>query len=193
MKIIAGLGNPGSRYEATRHNAGFHVVDTLARELGLSWKNSQFQASVAQGNIENETILLVKPLTFMNDSGVAIGKIIRYYKIPLQQILIIFDDLDLPAGKVRVREKGSAAGHHGMESIIAHLSSQEFPRIKVGIGRPANGKVEIIDFVLGAPKGDDSIILQEGESIAAQAALLWARTDIAAAMNALSVPRKPDH
>ncbi len=192
MKIIAGLGNPGSRYEATRHNAGFHVVDSIARELNLSWKNSQFQASVAQGTFENETILLVKPLTFMNDSGVAIGKIVRYYKISLQQLLIIFDDLDLPAGKVRVREKGSAAGHHGMESIIAHLSSQEFPRIKVGIGRPANGKIEVIDFVLGAPKGDDSIILQEGESLAAQAALLWARSDITSAMNTVNAIRKTE-
>ena len=154
MKIIAGLGNPGAEYEHTRHNMGFDVVDELARRWGVTlWKesmNAQIAALVRGG----EKVLLVKPLTYMNNSGEAVGAIARYYKTGPEDIFIICDDLDLPPGKTRIRQKGASGGHNGIKSLIAHLGTEEFNRFRIGVGHPQDGHT-VIQHVLGRPYGED--------------------------------------
>ena len=146
--LIVGLGNPGQKYAANRHNVGFQCVDELAVRHGLSWRQvMRFKSSLADGRIGAHRVLLVKPLTFMNDSGAAVGPLARYYKVPPERILIIYDDLDLPLGRLRLRPGGSSGGHNGINSLIAHLNTQEFPRLRIGIGRPTYG--DPIDYVLG--------------------------------------------
>ncbi|MEK7141492.1 MAG: aminoacyl-tRNA hydrolase [Patescibacteria group bacterium] len=144
MKLIVGLGNPGREYESTRHNIGFMIVDKLAHELGgidAPWKeDSARKAMVARVG----DVILAKPLTFMNNSGLAVGALLRFYKLAPQDLWVLHDDIDLPLGKIRIRERGSAGGHHGIESIIAVVKSDAFVRFRMGIGR---GK-SIVDFVL---------------------------------------------
>lgn len=148
--LIVGLGNPGARYDGTRHNVGFLVLDTLAGRLGLSLNRAQDKALQSRANIAGRQVVLAKPITFMNVSGEAVGKLTRYYKIPSHKVLIVHDDLDLPTGKVRLRARGGHGGHNGMRSITQHLKgSQDFPRLKIGIGRPA-GQLPVASFVLQA-------------------------------------------
>lgn len=147
MKAIIGLGNPGNRYDKTKHNIGFMVVDQIAEKFNLSFKKSVFSAEVADFFYEGEKILLVKPLTFMNESGQAVGPLMTYYGLDISDIVVICDDLDMPTGKVRLRQKGSAGGHNGLKSLIAHLKSEAFFRIKVGIGRP-KGALDVVGHVL---------------------------------------------
>lgn len=147
MKMIVGLGNPGMKYERTRHNVGFMVVDELSYRYQLPWKKVKQNGMVAIGMIGSEKVLLVKPLTFMNESGLCVGPLMDYYDIAVEDLIVIYDDLDLPVGKIRLRTKGSAGGHNGMKSIIQHLKTQEFNRIRVGVDRPRNG--EVIHHVLG--------------------------------------------
>jgi peptidyl-tRNA hydrolase, PTH1 family len=174
MKLIAGLGNPGIQYAQTRHNAGFHAVDVLAERAGWPWASSRERALVAQGVSGGEKIVLVKPQTYMNDSGVSVGALMRFFKLPLSDLLVICDDLDLPNGRVRLRERGSAGGQRGMESIIAHVGGNAFARLRVGIGRPADSRHAIIDYVLGIPPMEEREVLAEAEARAAEAALVWA-------------------
>ncbi|MGP1585618.1 MAG: aminoacyl-tRNA hydrolase [Schwartzia sp. (in: firmicutes)] len=139
MKLIAGLGNPGSEYAATKHNVGFMLVDALAKETGAeNWKTKQ-DALVAETRIGGEKVLLVKPLTYMNESGRAIGALLSWYKLPLQDLIVLHDDMDIPVGTVRLRKKGSAGGHNGMKSILYHVQDEHFPRVRIGIGRPPAG------------------------------------------------------
>ena len=146
--LIVGLGNPGPQYAANRHNVGFQCVDELAARHGLSWRRSaRFKCNLADGHIGRHRVLLVKPLTFMNDSGTAVGPLSHYYKVPPERILVVYDDLDLPLGRLRLRPGGSSGGHNGINSLIAHLNTQEFPRLRIGIGRPVYG--DPIDYVLG--------------------------------------------
>lgn len=148
MKMIVGLGNPGKQYELTRHNVGFLCLDKLQERYNLMFKfESSFNAMVATANIGGEKCVFVKPQTYMNLSGEAVGKILKYYKVEIQDMLVIYDDMDLPFGSLRLREKGSAGGHNGIKNIIAHLSTQEFKRIRVGISGHAN--IEAKDYVLG--------------------------------------------
>ncbi|MEN9216529.1 MAG: aminoacyl-tRNA hydrolase [Gloeomargarita sp. HHBFW_bins_162] len=136
FQLIVGLGNPGSKYELTRHNIGFMAVDLLAKEWGISWQEkTKLHGWIAQGN----DVILLKPNTYMNHSGQAVQAVCHWFKIMPRYVLVIYDDLDLPFGKIRLRKNGSAGGHNGMKSIIQHLGTQEFPRLRIGIGRPLVG------------------------------------------------------
>jgi PTH1 family peptidyl-tRNA hydrolase len=151
IKLIVGLGNPGQQYEKTRHNAGFLFLDALASELGCSWSNeSRFQGLFAEGSVVNGKVMLLKPHTFMNRSGQSVGKIARYYKLIPEEILVVHDELDFNPGVVKLKKDGGHAGHNGLRDIIAHLGSNEFYRLRIGIGRPAVGAV-VADFVLSLP------------------------------------------
>ncbi|NLW07976.1 MAG: aminoacyl-tRNA hydrolase [Clostridia bacterium] len=148
--MVVGLGNPGRRYETTRHNAGFMVADLLADELACSFELSKKHHSlVAKAHLNETGILVAKPLTFMNNSGRAVASLARWYHIEASEILVIYDDLDLPLGRLRIRPGGSAGGHRGMQSIINALQTTVIPRVKIGIGRPATGETDdVIDYVL---------------------------------------------
>lgn len=162
MKLIAGLGNPGKEYEHTRHNMGFDVVDELAsRWHVLNWKEA-FKAEIATVVVHGEKVCLMKPLTYMNLSGEAVGTAARFYKIDAEDIWVICDDLDLPAGRTRIRKKGSAGGHNGLKSIIAHLGTQNFTRFRIGVGHPQDGHT-VVDHVLGRPYGEDIARIAEAK------------------------------
>lgn len=147
--IIAGLGNPGAKYEMTRHNAGFLAIDMLAMKQNKEIKRLKFHALTCDAEIEGKKCLLMKPQTFMNNSGEAIGEAAKFYKIPPQNIIVLSDDISLDVGKIRIRRKGSAGGHNGLKSIIAHLDSEDFPRVKIGVGKKPNAYMDLADWVLG--------------------------------------------
>lgn len=147
--IIAGLGNPGAKYEMTRHNAGFLAIDMLAMKQNKEIKRLKFHALTCDAEIEGKKCLLMKPQTFMNNSGEAIGEAAKFYKIPPQNIIVLSDDISLDVGKIRIRRKGSAGGHNGLKSIIAHLGSEDFPRVKIGVGKKLNAYMDLADWVLG--------------------------------------------
>lgn len=147
--IIAGLGNPGAKYEMTRHNAGFLAIDMLAMKQNKEIKRLKFHALTCDAEIEGKKCLLMKPQTFMNNSGEAIGEAAKFYKIPPQNIIVFSDDISLDVGKIRIRRKGSAGGHNGLKSIIAYLGSEDFPRVKIGVGKKPNAYMDLADWVLG--------------------------------------------
>ena len=149
------LGNPGPRYAGTRHNAGFLAADELAREKGVKIARLRFRAMTGRIELGGAGVLLMKPQTYMNESGQAVGQAARFYKIPPQRVLVVSDDINLPCGKLRIRERGSAGGHNGLKSVIAHLGSEDFPRIRIGVGAPPQGGAEQIDWVLGVPRNAD--------------------------------------
>ncbi len=148
VKLVVGLGNPGKQYAWTRHNVGFMVIDYLAERLGIKVDRIKFKSVIGEGFLDTEKIVLAKPQTYMNLSGEAVFDMVQWYKPDFADILVIFDDMDLPVGKLRLRMKGSAGGHNGMKSIIYMLQSDEFPRLRIGIGRPENERIESVDFVL---------------------------------------------
>ncbi|GAC1656905.1 MAG: aminoacyl-tRNA hydrolase [Ktedonobacteraceae bacterium] len=186
MKLVVGLGNPGSQYEQTRHNVGFRVVDKLAAKLGWRWTERRSRAVLAGGNLGAEKVLLIKPLTSMNLSGEAVGELIRWYKLQAEDILVVCDDLDLPVGKVRLRTAGSAGGHNGLDNIIAHLHTNKFPRLRVGIGRPINTRKDPISYVLGVPTHDERILLETGEDRAVEGIRLAITQGLATTMNVVN-------
>ena len=186
MRLIIGLGNPGAQYEHTRHNVGFRVVDGLAAHYGWKWER-RGRAMLASGMIGHEKVVLIKPLTYMNNSGEAVGELVHWYKLQPEDILVIYDDLDLPTGKVRLRAKGSAGGHNGLDNIIRHVHTNQFLRLRVGIGRPVNQRIETINYVLGIPPTDERIVQQMGENRAAQAVPLIIQKGVDAAMNAINL------
>ncbi len=145
--MIVGLGNPGPAYRNTRHNFGFLAVDELADELNIQVKRLKFKAMIGEGRFNGNKVVLVKPMTFMNESGRAVAPLLRYFKLPLSNLLVIHDDLDLPLGTLRLRPSGGTSGQRGMASIITHLGTQEFPRMRLGIGRPP-GQMDPVDYVL---------------------------------------------
>jgi peptidyl-tRNA hydrolase, PTH1 family len=169
MKLVIGLGNPGAEYERTRHNVGFRVVDKLAAKHGWKWNERRSRAVLASGTIGSEKVVLVKPLTFMNLSGQTVGELVRWYKVSPEDVLVVYDELDLPVGKIRLRAEGSAAGHNGLRDIIAHLHTNQFPRLRVGIGHPRSSRIRGRDHVLSAPSGDERILLETGEDRAVDA------------------------
>jgi peptidyl-tRNA hydrolase, PTH1 family len=185
MKLIVGLGNPGAQYEQTRHNVGFRVLDTMASQRNWQWER-RGRAMLSTGTIGSEKVVLVKPLTYMNNSGEAVGELLRWHKLQPDDLLVIYDDLDLAIGRVQLKAGGSAAGHNGMSSIIHHLHTNTFPRLRVGIGRPANPRIETIDYVLGLPAADERIQLEAGESRAVDAIPLVLEQSIDAAMNIIN-------
>jgi PTH1 family peptidyl-tRNA hydrolase len=145
--LIVGLGNPGQEYENTRHNLGFRVINELASRLGLGSLKSKHQSFIGEGVIAGHKVLLAEPQTFMNNSGLAARELLSWYKIDVKKLIVIYDDVDLEVGQIRVREKGSAGGHHGIESLIAHVGTSEFARVRIGIGRE-NLTGDVADYVL---------------------------------------------
>ncbi len=181
MKLIVGLGNPGPKYETTRHNLGFIVADLVADALGVEIAKRGFCGLVAETFYSGEKLFLFKPQTYMNRSGEAVREIAAYYKIENGDILVIADDLDLPQGRLRLRSKGASGGHNGLKSLIAALGGENFPRLKLGINHPRQAGV--IDYVLGHFENGEWEELAPVLEIAAQAALFWASDGIEAAMN----------
>ncbi len=197
-KLIVGLGNPGRKYARNRHNVGFRCLDRLAQAHGLSFgsgvlslrrpepvkgsKGRRAKASLALGKIADVGVVLAKPLTYMNLSGQAVGQLASFYKLSLEDILVIYDDLDLPLGTIRLRPEGGSGGHKGMRSIIEALGSQAFPRLRVGIGRPPGN--DAISYVLSDFTADEQIMLESVYKRVVAAVELFLREGVEAAMNA---------
>lgn len=181
--IIAGLGNPGQKYEHTRHNAGFMAADALADKTGVKISRLRFQALCGEAMIGSTRALLMKPTTFMNNSGEAIAQAARFYKIPPEHILIFSDDISLEPGRLRVRAKGSAGGHNGLKSIISLLGSESFPRIKIGVGQKPDTDYDLADWVLGRLGERESLLLKEACTRAAEAASMIVCGKMEQAMN----------
>lgn len=176
MKMIVGLGNPGKQYETTRHNVGFMAIDQVASDHQLNWSlDTKFQAKVATAIINGEKVVFVKPMTYMNESGQAVEAIRHYYKVDPADILILYDDLDLPIGKLRLRQSGSAGGHNGIKSIIAQLGKQNFKRLRIGIDRPKQQSV--VDYVLGKVTDDEKEKLDAAFTRAQEAVEKWIQQD----------------
>ena len=186
MKIVVGLGNPGRQYAGTRHNVGFDVIDYLAKGPGVGSFRSAFQSDVAEATEGGEKMLLVKPQTFMNLSGRAVRAILDFYKLTPTDLLVVCDDYNLPLGKLRVRAKGSAGGQNGLRNIQDQLGTDEYPRLRIGIGQPAPG--EAVDFVLTRFKPGERTAVEDAIANAANGVLLWVRQGLAACMNRVNGP-----
>ena len=181
--IIAGLGNPGAKYEMTRHNAGFLAIDLLAIKEGFDVKKLRHHALTADVNINGKRCLVMKPQTMMNNSGEAVGEAARFYKIPAENVIIIYDDISLDVGQTRIRRKGSAGGHNGIKSIIAHLGSEDFPRIKVGVGKKPTPEYDLVNWVLGRFPKEQEADLKSALENTASAVRLMVDGQIDKAMN----------
>lgn len=181
--IIAGLGNPGTKYEDTRHNCGFMSVETLAEMYKTEIKRLKFKSLTAEITIADKRCLIMKPTTFMNNSGEAIGEAASFYKIPPEKIIVIYDDINLDVGRLRIRQKGSDGGHNGMKSIILHLNSDNFPRIRVGVGKKPHPDYDLADWVLSRFTKEEGEKLEPALTNAAKAAELIVQGKINEAMN----------
>ena len=182
MIILAGLGNPGRKYEKTRHNAGFDTIDLIAEKYGIRIGTEKFRGLCGTGLIDGEKVMLLKPQTFMNLSGECIGAACAYYGIdPVTGLVVICDDINLPPGRLRIRTKGSAGGHNGLKNIIACLGTQEFARIRIGVG--SSGEDGLVDFVLGRFTPADREIMEKSYARAAEAAAAMVTRDIQSVMN----------
>ena len=159
--LLVGLGNPGSKYESTRHNMGWLALDSLMEKEKFTLNKLRFKAWTGMLDYKGHKILVMKPQTYMNLSGESVGEAARFYKIPPEHVLVISDDIDLPAGRLRIRPGGSAGGHNGLKNIIQHLGSDKFPRIKVGVGSPKQAGFEVVDWVIGKPMGEDQKVLTD--------------------------------
>ena len=186
MYIIAGLGNPGREYDMTRHNIGFEVIDYMADQFNVKINKLKFKALYGEVNIAGEKVYLMKPQTFMNLSGEAIREFSAFFKIPAENIIIINDDISLERGKIRIRRKGSAGGHNGLKSIIYQLQTDEFPRIKMGVGAPTHEDYDLADFVLGRFSKEEIPILEDAIIKASKAAEEIIKKGIDSAMNKYS-------
>lgn len=182
MYIIAGLGNPGKEYVGTRHNAGFMVIDKLAAEYNIHMDIAKHKGICGKGMIEGNRVVLVKPQTYMNLSGECIALVMNYYKAELSDLIVVFDDISLAPGRLRLRPKGSAGGHNGVKSIIAHLGTQDFWRIKVGVGDKPKG-YELVDWVLGRFSQADRALMEEGACTACRALRVLMNDGMEAGMN----------
>jgi PTH1 family peptidyl-tRNA hydrolase len=189
MKIIVGLGNPGAKYSGTRHNIGFEVIDYLAAAPGCTPFREKFEAFVAEFKEGEETVLLIKPLTFMNLSGRAVRAILDFYKLPVEQLLIVCDDFNLPLGKLRIRMKGSHGGQNGLRNIQEQLGTDAYNRLRIGVGQPAPG--DAVDFVLSRFKPGERSATEEAVAQAAQAVLVWIRQGVEASMNRFNGSEDP--
>jgi peptidyl-tRNA hydrolase, PTH1 family len=182
VKLVAGLGNPGARYRGTRHNVGFAALDRLAQRLCVAVDREKFHALAAECQRGQEKILLLKPLTFMNLSGDSVARAARNRLDAPEDLLVIYDDVDLPLGKIRLRPHGSAGGHNGMKSIIERLGTQDFPRLRIGIGKDP-GAAELTGHVLGKFRPDERPVVDDAIDRAAEAVMVWLDEGITTAMN----------
>ena len=190
MYVIAGLGNPGKKYEHTRHNMGFLVLDALASRLGVRVSKIKHKALIGEGNIAGEKVLLVKPQTYMNLSGESLREVMSYYKVPIENLIVIYDDLDLEVGTLRIRKKGSAGSHNGMKSVIYQLQDDSFPRVRVGIGDD-NG-VDRKDYVTGNVSKEDAEVLAKTIETAADAVTSMVADGVDIAMNKYNTKKKKE-
>jgi PTH1 family peptidyl-tRNA hydrolase len=181
VKLIVGLGNPGPRYTQNRHNAGYQCLERIAQRYDMTVGKVMFKAYVARGQIGDHKVVLARPLTFMNLSGLAVRPLLRWYHLLLDDLLVIYDDLDLPLGSIRLRQKGGSGGHKGMGSIIQALGSQDFSRLRIGIGRPVHGEPE--NYVLNDFRPDEWAIMEGAFDQAAAAVASFVAEGVAAAMN----------
>ena len=189
--IIAGLGNPTLQYEGTRHNAGFDVIDTLAGKYNISVDGRKNRALIGKGIIEGKKVILAKPQTYMNLSGESLGGLVDYYKVDEEsEFLVVYDDISLDVGQLRIRKKGSAGGHNGMKNIISHLGTEVFPRIKVGVGEKPK-KYDLADYVLSRFSKEERAIMEEGYQKAVEAVEMILRGEMDEAMNKFNRKVKP--
>jgi len=188
MKVIVGLGNPGPKYRGTRHNVGFDVVDYLAQGPAVSAFRSRFQAQIAESTEDGLQLLLVKPETFMNLSGRSVRELVDFYKLPLDDVLVVCDDINLPLGKLRMRANGSHGGHNGLRNIQEQLGTVEYPRLRIGVDAPTLIDDGAIDHVLGRFRPNEKDAIADAIPKAAISALLWAREGIGRAMNRTNGP-----
>ena len=184
VTLIVGLGNPGKEYAGTRHNVGFDVADRLIDEYRIDGPTRFGKALIGKGKIGDRRVIVMKPMTFMNLSGEAVRYCLDYYKLdPKESLVVISDDIDLPAGKLRIREKGSAGGHNGLKNIIECCGTQEFARIRVGVGGKPHPDADLADHVLGHPKGGEAKAIEEAKDRAAKAVVLLLSEGIQHAMS----------
>lgn len=183
MKLIVGLGNIGKEYANTRHNIGFMVADKIAEKHALTFNKEEREANWAEFRIGGEKIILIKPTTYMNESGRAVGAYAHFYGIEPENIAIIQDDMDLPVGTIRIRKKGSSGGHNGIKSIQSHLGTETFPRFKIGIGHPQHEQQVVIDHVLHRFQGEDKTAIDNAVANMAEAVEAWLTDDIENVMN----------
>lgn len=160
MYAVIGLGNPGLKYRGTRHNVGFDAIDALAKRNNISISKIKHKAIYGETNINGEKVLFIKPQTYMNNSGMTVLDVQKFYKIPIENIIVIYDDIDIDVGSLRIRKKGSGGSHNGMRSIIYHLQNDNFPRVRIGVGRPKNNE-DLADYVLNKFSKDDRIVIDE--------------------------------
>lgn len=180
--VIAGLGNPGKKYDNTRHNVGFDTIDLLSAKFNIKVSKVKYKALWGDGTVGGEKVLLAKPQTFMNLSGESIRELVDWYKVPMSNLILVYDDVDLAVGKIRVRAKGSSGTHNGMRSILYHIQSEDFPRVRIGIGRPPEGW-DMADFVLSKFNADDRKLIDESIKKAAEAIEAIIKSGAEAAMN----------
>lgn len=184
LYLIVGLGNPGIRYARTRHNVGFQLVERLAGRWRAAWKlEKKFHASVARTRRHGHAVLLGRPQTFMNESGEAAGALAAFYRVPLARFLVAVDDADLALGEIRLRARGSSGGHHGLKSVERHLASRDYPRLRIGIGRAADGRREITDYVLAPFEKSEGPVLEAVLAAATGQVECWLDDGIEQAMN----------
>ena len=186
MKLIVGLGNPGRQYAKTRHNVGFWVIDQLSEQWGIPVTKEKWKGEVGEGFVHGEKVILLKPMTYMNLSGESVRPAFDWLKLDLDELCVIYDDLDLPRGQIRLRLKGSSGGHNGMKSIIHHLGSDQFKRIKIGIDRPA-GNLSVPDYVLSPFYKEELEEVLDAVDRAKEAVNEWVKTDFLQAMNQYNV------
>src|ERR1700722_18925329 len=191
LHLIVGLGNPGAKYARTRHNVGFQLVEMLAERWRAGWTaEKRFQARLARAERNGRTVILAEPQTFMNASGEAVGAVAAFYQVPPSRLLVAVDDADLPLGEIRLRPRGSSGGHHGLESVEQHFGTREFARLRLGIGRTADGRRDIVDYVLAPFAGDEAGLAGRMLTAACGQAECWLDGGIGKAMNEFNGPVK---
>ena len=181
--LIVGLGNPGDKYEKTRHNVGFRIIDKIADKYNAKTFKNKFEALYADCDIDGKTVMLLKPLTYMNNSGRAVSEAVRFYKIPTDNILVISDDISMAAGRLRIRANGSHGGHNGLKDIIELLGTDNIARIKVGMGEKPHADYDLADWVLSVPSKEDTLLIEKAEDSAVEAVKVILKSGLSAAMN----------
>ncbi len=182
MKLIVGLGNPGKQFENTRHNIGFDSVDLIAEQFDSSLTKQKFNGLYGETIVHGEKVMLLKPLTYMNLSGECVRPFMDYFNVSLEELVVLYDDLDIPPGKIRLRQKGSAGGHNGIKSLIHHLGTQEFNRVRIGVGRPTNNE-PVVKYVLNRAAGDEKALLEDAIKKTAQSIEAWITKPFLEVMN----------